>query len=390
VGTDASEPGVSIVIPTFQRRELVLEAIASVEAQSYRDFELIVIDDGSTDGTGEMVESLGGWDGRLRYRWQPHRGASAARNAGLRLARGEIVAFLDADNLWRPQHLERVMELFARAPEAVAVSTCSGFDLLTCQSCERAMLVDRDRLVFTGGHLGFISCTAARRDVVSASGGFDERLHALEDTDLWMRLALRGPYLTMRARTVVRRRQRDSLSGASQKSGGYLRAAEISAANLVSAATDLEGAASARVRQARGLLHLARAVSAVDRGDERAVQAELEASCPLLPELSSDPVQIHWRLREHARRSDILSERVRMVAALAELWPQQDSPTAHYLRAWAIGLSLRALHPWRASCLSAGWRPAGTGGFADYVLTRLRGDMRRRRMRRAENQIAMG
>jgi glycosyltransferase involved in cell wall biosynthesis len=86
-------PTISVIIPTYQRGELLRDAIESVEAQSYRDFELIVIDDGSTDGTGEMVESLGGWDGRLRYRWQRHRGVSAARNAGLRLARGEIAVF---------------------------------------------------------------------------------------------------------------------------------------------------------------------------------------------------------------------------------------------------------------------------------------------------------
>ena len=73
-------PAVSVLIPTFQRRELVRRAVASVEAQTYRDFELIVIDDGSTDGTGEILESLDTRGLRFHYRWRPNRGVAAARN----------------------------------------------------------------------------------------------------------------------------------------------------------------------------------------------------------------------------------------------------------------------------------------------------------------------
>src|SRR5438132_3254976 len=110
IGTNGggAPPAVSVIVPTFQRREYVVRAVGSVLAQTYEDFELIVVDDGSTDGTGE---ALAGLDGRLRYLWQENRGTGAARNTGLRLARGEIVAFLDSDNRWLPHHLGIVTEV---------------------------------------------------------------------------------------------------------------------------------------------------------------------------------------------------------------------------------------------------------------------------------------
>src|SRR5436305_6133603 len=95
-------PRFSVVLPTFDRRDLVLEAIASVEAQRFRDYELIVVDDGSTDGTRDAVAGRPG----LIYVWQENRGEAVARNEGVARAHGELVAFLDSDCLWRPNHLE--------------------------------------------------------------------------------------------------------------------------------------------------------------------------------------------------------------------------------------------------------------------------------------------
>ena len=135
-------PAVSVLIPTFQRRELVRRAVASVVAQTYRDFELIVIDDGSTDGTREMLESLDTRGLRFHYRWQPNRGVAAARNVGLELARGEIVAFLDSDNHWLTDHLDVVVEVFRRQPEAVLVSTCPKYILAGRQQSADAALMD--------------------------------------------------------------------------------------------------------------------------------------------------------------------------------------------------------------------------------------------------------
>ena len=113
---------ISVIIPTYQRREYVARAVRSVLVQTFSDFELIVIDDGSTDGTDEALTGL---DSRLRYQWQENGGPGAARNAGIALARGEIVAFLDSDNRWLPRHLAIVTDVLERHPEAVLVSATS-------------------------------------------------------------------------------------------------------------------------------------------------------------------------------------------------------------------------------------------------------------------------
>ena len=115
-----AKPGVSVVIPTYQRRHLVTDAVRSVLAQTYRDFELIVVDDGSVDGTEDMLSAL---DGELHYHRQPNRGVGAARNTGVALARGSIVAFLDSDDVWLPDHLATLVETFLHLPDAVMVST---------------------------------------------------------------------------------------------------------------------------------------------------------------------------------------------------------------------------------------------------------------------------
>src|SRR2546421_13038913 len=104
IGTNGggAAPAVSVIVPTFQRREYVVRAVGSVLAQTYEDFELIVVDDGSTDGSGV---ALAGLDCRLRYLWQENRGTGAARQKGLGLVRGEIVAFLASHYTWLPPHL---------------------------------------------------------------------------------------------------------------------------------------------------------------------------------------------------------------------------------------------------------------------------------------------
>ena len=95
-------PAVSVVIPTYNRRRRVERAVASVLEQTFGDFELLVVDDGSEDGT---EGSLAGLDSRLRYLRQANKGPASARNTGIRNSGAPVVAFLDADNRWRPDHL---------------------------------------------------------------------------------------------------------------------------------------------------------------------------------------------------------------------------------------------------------------------------------------------
>ncbi len=183
---------VSVIIPTYNRAAWVKEAEASVLAQTYRDFELLVVDDGSTDAT---LEALAPWRRDLRLlRLSARRGVSAARNLGIASARGQWLAFLDSDDLWLPEKLARQMEFLAAHPE-----------ILLCQTDEiwvrRGVRVNPPQTHRKAG--GWIFPESLKRCLVSPSavilhrrlierfGGFDERLPAAEDYDLWLRLTWR-------------------------------------------------------------------------------------------------------------------------------------------------------------------------------------------------------
>src|SRR4051812_30232823 len=99
-----SAPQVSVIIPAHNSADFIGTAVESVLAQTFADYEIVVVDDGSTDGTREVLERF---EGRIVYLHQQNRGVSAARNAGIRRSRGELVCFLDADDIWRPEKLAR-------------------------------------------------------------------------------------------------------------------------------------------------------------------------------------------------------------------------------------------------------------------------------------------
>ena len=94
---------VSVIIPTYNSGQFIQDAIISVLEQTYKDVEIIVIDDGSTDNTSTQLKSIGN---KIIYKWQENQGVSQARNIGLKLAKGELIAFLDADDIWFPEKLQ--------------------------------------------------------------------------------------------------------------------------------------------------------------------------------------------------------------------------------------------------------------------------------------------
>jgi glycosyltransferase involved in cell wall biosynthesis len=190
--SDASpwQPLVSVVLATRNRALLLPRAANSVLRQSYPHLELIIVDDGSTDGTAGVVAALR--DPRVRYlRHEESRGVSAARNAGIRAACGELIAFQDDDDEWLELKLEKQVAALAR--DDVALSLCGH---LACYA---------DRLVYVGGprYFAFVQPGAGfgnlaliatpgwlvRRDALFAAGLFDERIHTLEDWELALRLS---------------------------------------------------------------------------------------------------------------------------------------------------------------------------------------------------------
>jgi glycosyltransferase involved in cell wall biosynthesis len=181
----------SVIIPAFNRAAFLREAIDSVLAQTEKDFELIVVDDGSTDHTRELVAEYGD---RIRYFFQPNAGVSAARNLGIRHAAGKFVAFLDSDDLWLPQKLARQMQWMAAHPH-----------LLLCYTGEiwirRGVRVNQKLIHAKAGGWIYPLClprciispssVLMRRELFAAVGLFDEQLPVCEDYDLWLRIASR-------------------------------------------------------------------------------------------------------------------------------------------------------------------------------------------------------
>jgi Glycosyl transferase family 2 len=357
----ATAPTVSVIIPTYQRRELVKRAIASVFAQSYRDFEVIVVDDGSADRTSEALAPLGA---RIRYRRQPNRGVAAARNAGIAIARGSIVAFLDSDDRWLPEHLAVLTGALARYPEAVLASTCPERLIGGRQGPESARLVEPFPRMFFAVVPGYPSCVAVSRSALDAIGGFDERFPVAEDVDLWLRLAIRGRFVTVQRRTVVKQYTDDGLKHTARRRGDYLK--DVLDPRTTDARWDREAvrglAPSELAAQARGSGELVAALRALDQRDDRAVKTALENACRLLPELSRDPEAVEHRLRLLPRAHEPI-ECFRHFATTARLWPDPCADTALFLRGRAILIALRGRRVAEAVGLIRRWPLSRTPAF---------------------------
>jgi glycosyltransferase involved in cell wall biosynthesis len=380
VRTGASEPRVSIVIPTFQRRELVLEAIESVEAQSYRDFELIVVDDGSTDGTRAALEA---YPGAIRYRWQPHRGVAAARNLGVELSRARIIAFLDSDNLWLPDHLAVVTELLERFPRAVLATTSTGYRLSGKATTDRARLVEVERPAL-GGSLGggYMSGLAVRRSALQRAGGFDTGLQAMEDTDFKTRLATIGPFVVLARQTFIYRVAQGSLERSARARGVYVGAFERHAQNLLALAGRLPEPRRSRIAsEADGLKRFAGALRAIERDDGVSLRGELAAACDRLP-LSDSPAWVEDKLWRRVRDGNLAPVRLRTRLLALEAWPDPGAPTPRYLRLLAIGSALRLRRFGVAFRLIVGWPVRGSVAAAPVVLAGFRERLGRARAQR--------
>jgi glycosyltransferase involved in cell wall biosynthesis len=188
-------PTVSIIMPCFNAAAHLPASVGSVLAQTYSEWELIAVDDGSEDDTLDWLQAQ--TDPRIRPQNQPNRGVSTARNAGLALAQGRYIAFLDADDTWAPTFLDKMVAALDARPDAV-LAYC-GWQNLGLPSGRGEPFVPPDyespakEETFFAGCRWPIHAALVRREAVLSAGGFDPDLKNAEDYALWLRVATSAP-----------------------------------------------------------------------------------------------------------------------------------------------------------------------------------------------------
>ena len=187
-----TKPSVSVIIPTYNRAHLLGQAIQSVLDQTYQNFEIIVVDDGSANNTEEIVKVFN--DPRICYiRHEKNRGGSAARNTGIKAARGEYIAFLDSDDEWLPEKLEKQLKVFKdqdlRAgvvyTRFIVINENGDFKITHFLLHQGYILKE----LLISNCVGTTSTVMVKRECFEKVGGFDENLPSCQDWDMWIRIA---------------------------------------------------------------------------------------------------------------------------------------------------------------------------------------------------------
>lgn len=220
---------ISVIIPTYNRGYIIGEAIASVLSQSYADFEVLVVDDGSTDETQEVVQTL--TEGRVRYlRCERNDGCSAAYNVGISAATGQLIAFLDSDDIWKTDYLDRQVSFLTRHTEVDVVfsdteireertTIPSLIGLMTAFSSLLDAHPQAEEFVFTARQMYVClleevpikpSACVIRRKVLEKAGGFDTAWPSGTDWDLFLRLSRFASFGYINQQLVVQRRTGDA------------------------------------------------------------------------------------------------------------------------------------------------------------------------------------
>ena len=201
----SKNPTVSVIIPTYNRGWVLAEAIDSVLSQEFSDYELIVVDDGSTDNTREV---LGSYGRDITVLQQANRGVSAARNRGIAASQAPLVAFLDSDDLWLPPKLGRQVEFFKNNPEALICQTEEHWVRNGKRVNPKRRHQKISGMIFVPSlALCLVSPSAVmiRKTLFDAVGPFDESLPACEDYDLWLRVSCRYPVFLIDEPLIVKR-----------------------------------------------------------------------------------------------------------------------------------------------------------------------------------------
>jgi glycosyltransferase involved in cell wall biosynthesis len=210
-------PLVSVIVPAYDVTDFIGEALDSVFAQSFKDYEIIVVNDGSPDTEG-LERALAPYMSRIVYLKQENRGVSAARNTAIAAARGSLLAFLDGDDVWLPNYLE-VQVAHILADPAIDVlypnvqmfggSSETGEEFMTI--CPSNGEVTFERLLLQECNVS--NCSIARRETIVRAGGFDESLRSVEDFYLWLSVIKQGGRIDYDRTVLARyRRRNDSLT----------------------------------------------------------------------------------------------------------------------------------------------------------------------------------
>ena len=216
----SDEPLVTVVLPTYDRPELLPESIATVTNQTYDKIELVVVDDHSPESPRDIVENVSreGLHDVVFVRHTENKGASAARNTGIETAQGELIAFLDDDDTWKPTKIERQIDAFRKVPSSVGVVYTGIRSATTDDTTINVRHVDREGDLTKEILCGFtppFSSVVVRREVVADAGPFDEDLPSWNDREWLLRVSQHCDFTVVDAPLVVSRRGNDhtNLSG---------------------------------------------------------------------------------------------------------------------------------------------------------------------------------
>lgn len=244
----SSMNSVSVIIPAFNSEEFISEAIESVIGQTYSSWELIVVDDGSTDRTKQIVDKYLGEDNRIKYIYQNNSGPAAARNKGIQASCGKYIAFLDSDDIWYLDKLEKQMDFSASHQGYVVYGgrnyirkEGNGF----VETGQIRLFKNFDSIrenfeyILFHPNLTITSTLLFEKSLLDKTGNFDESLHICEDDNLFIRMASHSNFHALDEPVDYRRKHDQSITGsggmrvASYKYRAILRALEMIPDNLL-------------------------------------------------------------------------------------------------------------------------------------------------------------
>ncbi|GAB76692.1 Glycosyl transferase family 2 [Austwickia chelonae] len=283
-----TSPLISVVIPAYQAEKTLGAAISSVLTQTYPKTQIVVCSDGCTDATEDIARAYGE---RVRLVVQPNSGCGAARNTALRHADGELVALLDADDIWMPHHLEKALAAWRAAGGGRQIVTTNAY-FLTSEGIaphrrviHQAVPPEEQRMrLLEGPAISIFSVFP--RALAEEIGGFDSELRTVEDYDFWLRAVFRGWRIVFQMEpSALYRRTGSSLSADIDQLGEHEQTVmhKLLDSSEVTLSAEERAVVEKRIRLGPAIVHIRRGEQALARGDSRAAAEAFAVASELLP-----------------------------------------------------------------------------------------------------------